>query len=64
MKIQNYLESYDDIFDTLETQLVDGLYVIERRLPRERRHSHLKYQGYERRHSADRRDLPTIDEYV
>ncbi|WP_407333928.1 hypothetical protein [Enterovibrio sp. 27052020O] len=64
MKVQHYLKSYDEFFDTIDTQLVDGMYVIERRRPRERRHNRVKFQGYDRRNSADRRDNNIIDEYI
>ncbi|MEZ8140787.1 hypothetical protein A1OO_15030 [Enterovibrio norvegicus FF-33] len=64
MKVQNYLKSYDDFFEAIDTQLVDGMYVIERRRPRERRDNRVRFQGYDRRNSADRRDTIIIDEYI
>ncbi|MDD1796151.1 hypothetical protein L4D06_11200 [Enterovibrio makurazakiensis] len=64
MKVKNYLDSYDGLYDAIDTQLVDGLYVIERRRPRERRENRLKFQGYDRRNNAERRDSIIIDEYI
>ncbi|WP_198158312.1 hypothetical protein [Enterovibrio coralii] len=48
----------------VETKLVNGVYVIERRDLCERRAGKAVYRGYDRRARADRREARKIDAYV
>ncbi|MGF1704664.1 hypothetical protein [Enterovibrio baiacu] len=63
MKLKRYRPS-DNADAVLETKVIDGVYVMERRRPSERRKQRRKYAGYDRRASADRRHLRSIDEFV
>lgn len=63
MKILPYGEDEEMTF-VADTKLVDGVYVEDRRARGDRRRSRGRYQGYERRVSADRREKQDVDEYI
>ncbi|CZF86637.1 hypothetical protein GMA8713_04675 [Grimontia marina] len=63
MKIQPH-QGIENRTIVADTKLVNGVYVMDRRDRRDRRKKRGKYQGYDRRVSADRRDSPGIDEYI
>ncbi|STO98651.1 hypothetical protein [Grimontia hollisae] len=58
MKIRPYEGKQEEKTFVADTTLVDGVYVIDRRRNR------CKYQGYDRRVSADRRGKADVDEYI
>ncbi len=63
MKIQSY-QPPQNVDSVVDTQLIDGTYVMERRKSGDRRRSRIRYKGYERRRGADRRMSGGIDEYA
>ncbi|WP_434361263.1 hypothetical protein NF212_22965 [Parasalinivibrio latis] len=63
MKVQSY-QPPQNVDSVVDTQLIDGTYVMERRKSGDRRRSKLRYKGYDRRLGADRRMLGEVDEYA
>lgn len=64
MKIRPYEGKQEEKTFVADTTLIDGVYVIDRRSRRDRRRNRCKYQGYDRRVSADRRGKADVDEYI
>nr|WP_192867659.1 hypothetical protein [Thaumasiovibrio occultus] len=50
--------------ESIETVLIDGVYVSERRRGEDRRKSKTKYLGFERRTNSQRREKRQIDKFV